>query len=100
MREKDAPFENRSQIRQILMQEWDPIGVSDVPEAADEYDLYIDNVHRLIERGRSAEDIATYLRTVEVEQMGLIDERNQPLLEAGKRLGAALSLKKLSQFLT
>ena len=29
------------QIRTILMEHWDPIGISDEPNAADEYDLYI-----------------------------------------------------------
>jgi len=28
-------------IRAALMQHWDPIGVADIPEAADEYDSYL-----------------------------------------------------------
>jgi hypothetical protein len=30
--------EIETKIRPVLMEDWDPIGVSDVPEAADEYD--------------------------------------------------------------
>ena len=29
-----------SGIRRLLMEEWDPIGVKGIPEAADEYDSY------------------------------------------------------------
>jgi hypothetical protein len=43
----------RCEIRRILMGEWDPIGVSDTPEASDEYGLYIDGVYELLERGTS-----------------------------------------------
>ena len=35
------------------MEEWDPIGVSDTPEAADEYDGYIGGIYELLERGAS-----------------------------------------------
>ncbi len=37
----DRAREYQSAIRKILMEEWDPIGVSDIPEAQDEYDSYI-----------------------------------------------------------
>jgi hypothetical protein len=40
----------RTAIRAVLMQEWDPIGVADTPEAADEYDVYISKVHGLLIR--------------------------------------------------
>ncbi len=32
------------------MSEWDPIGVKDLPEAADEYDGYLGDVYALIVR--------------------------------------------------
>jgi hypothetical protein len=34
-------------IREILLRDWDPIGVNDVPEAQDEYDSYVGGVYRL-----------------------------------------------------
>ena len=37
--------ENRAKIREILMHEWDPIGVRDVPQAQDEYDSYVGRVY-------------------------------------------------------
>ena len=29
------------EIQKILLREWDPIGIQDIPEAQDEYDSYI-----------------------------------------------------------
>ena len=44
MVDKERSREIRCHIRGVLMAEWDPIGVSDIPEAADEYDSYIGGV--------------------------------------------------------
>lgn len=44
------------------MQEWDPIGVNDVPEAGDEYDGYIGEVYALIERGATESEMS-HIRT-------------------------------------
>ena len=38
-------------IRTVLMEHWDPIGVSEMPEAADEYDSYIPNIKALLRAG-------------------------------------------------
>ena len=51
------------------MAEWDPSGVSDTPEAADEFDLYIGGVNELLERGASEANIYAYLRGAEVDRM-------------------------------
>jgi hypothetical protein len=32
-------------IRLVLLRDWDPIGVQDVPEAQDEYDSYVGGVY-------------------------------------------------------
>lgn len=37
--------EIQRQIREILMRDWDPIGVHGIPEAADEYDMYIGGIY-------------------------------------------------------
>ena len=58
-------IENR--IRHVLMTEWDPIGVSDIPEAADEYDSYIGGIYGLIQRRASRDEIVAHLRNLEVE---------------------------------
>ena len=42
-----------------------PIGVSDIPEAADEYDPYIGGAYELLERGASEASICDYLHNIE-----------------------------------
>jgi len=59
-------------VRELLMREWDPIGVKDVPEAQDEYDTYADKVYVMVmHEGASAEQIADYLYEIRAEYMGL-----------------------------
>jgi len=82
----------RNQIRKILMDEWDPIGVNDTPEAADEYDFYIGGVYRLLEQGTSEAEIVTHLEGIEVGRMGMINETGAPLMPEAKRRAAVSSL--------
>jgi len=63
-------------IRDILLKEWDPIGVKDVPEAQDEYDSYISGVCKLVINQESSENIFQYLWKIETEYMGLIGDQN------------------------
>jgi hypothetical protein len=59
-------------IRQVLVRDWDPIGVMDDPEwPRDEYDSYIGEIYRYLARGESAEFIARHLCFVEEKLMGL-----------------------------
>jgi hypothetical protein len=69
-REKRAR-EIQKAIGEILMQHWDPIGVSDISEAQDEYDSYIGHIYRLLASSRSAEELVSYLSDVEAHTMGL-----------------------------
>jgi hypothetical protein len=72
------------ELRRILVEEWDPIGVREVPEAADEYDGYLGPLAARLREGASAEVIADYLTEVEEDRMGLGESatsraRNQTL---------------------
>jgi hypothetical protein len=58
-------------VRRLLMHEWDPIGVRDWPEAADEYDSYVGVVGRMLHDGGTAPEIERYLTGVREEHMGL-----------------------------
>ena len=58
-------------IRDILLKEWDPIGVKDVPETQDEYNSYIPGVCKLLINRESSENIFLYLWKIETENMGL-----------------------------
>ncbi|CDZ39663.1 hypothetical protein G9X64_20315 [Rhizobium sophorae] len=63
---------NRAIIRKILLTEWDPIGVSGIPEAQDEYDAYADTVFdMLVNQTASVDAIAQYLFKIATEHMGL-----------------------------
>jgi hypothetical protein len=62
-------------IREVLMGEWDPIGVANIPEAADEYDSYIGEVHGLLVRREPLSKMVDFLRWVETEHMGLAGNR-------------------------
>jgi len=61
----------RVDIRRVLMQVWDPIGVKDEPNAQDEYDSYLGNVYELLVGGVSDDRIAEYLRSVVTERIEL-----------------------------
>jgi len=71
-RNKYQSRENRARVREVLMRDWDPIGVSDVPEAADEYDRYVGEVYvMLMDQRASVEAIADHLYRTSTEHMGL-----------------------------
>ena len=93
--DKEKSRVRRVEIRRILMSKWDPIGVSDVPEAADEYDGYIGDVRALLDRNAPDREMADYLRWVETERMGLTDLKGNPLLPEETRLAAVVALQHL-----
>lgn len=60
-----------SDVREILMRDWDPCCISDVPQCADEYDSYIPTVCRIVLDRRTVDDITNYLHFVQSDWMGL-----------------------------
>jgi hypothetical protein len=68
------------------MEEWDPIGVRDEPEAAGEYEAYVGGVYRLLATGASKEAIAEHLATIERDAMGLERARAKALLPVAEKL--------------
>jgi len=77
-RNKYQSRENRAKVREVLMREWDPIGVCDEPEAQDEYDAYVGKVYvMLMDERASAEMIAAYLVDVATVLMGMSNRRIQ-----------------------
>ncbi|MDQ3255459.1 MAG: hypothetical protein M3R15_16440 [Acidobacteriota bacterium] len=62
-------------IKQVLLHEWDPIGVSDIPEAQDEYDSYVGGIYRLLASGASEYQIIERLYNIETVSMGLPGNR-------------------------
>jgi hypothetical protein len=58
-------------IRQILLKEWDPIGVADVPEAQDEYDSYVGKIYGMLIRHEPRPRLVDHLWWIETDYMGL-----------------------------
>lgn len=59
------------EIQKILLKEWDPIGIQDIPEAQDEYDSYISSIYKLIKSSKTESELFEYLWWIETEHMGL-----------------------------
>ncbi|WP_448096862.1 hypothetical protein [Luteibacter yeojuensis] len=59
-------------IREVLLKEWDPIGIQAFDEAKDEYDGYVPDVHHILMSGGQLDDLGDFLRWAEVTYMGLI----------------------------
>jgi hypothetical protein len=57
-------------VDEILLQEWDPIGVRDIPQCADEYSSYAPEIADLVARKASPEIIAGKLNLIVSERMG------------------------------
>ncbi|HJR20525.1 MAG TPA: hypothetical protein VJ822_02825 [Dongiaceae bacterium] len=76
-RNKYQSRENRARVREILMRHWDPIGISDVEEAADEYDAYVGRAYvMLMDERANAEAIAAYLFEIATDN-GAIERQIQ-----------------------
>jgi hypothetical protein len=88
-RNKYQSRENRARVRQILLRDWDPIGIRDIAEASDEYDRYADKTYvMLMDERATAENIAAYLYGVAAEYMGL--ERSTQLEETTRGVAEIL----------
>ena len=81
-----------NKIRDVLIREWDPIGVGD--ESADEYDSYIPGVAQLLAGGCDKIELERHLRQIEKSSMGLsyVDAR----MPVRRRRNAVNSLQALS----
>jgi hypothetical protein len=89
--EKDSPKHLFALIRQVLIRDWDPLGLSDVAGTPDDYDPVAQEVHALVTGPEepSVERIAAYLRWVEREQMHL-QRRPGMATEAAEKVMALL----------
>ena len=86
MSAEQAKKEAKLQIRRVLLEERDPIGVSDEPLAQNEYDRYLGGVYGLLERDASEAEIANHLRLTETVNMGMQGQSEEKLLAVAKSL--------------
>lgn len=89
--DRDQSDKNRALVRDVLLRDWDPIGISGIPEARDEYDDYADAVlGMLINENATAEDIAGYLFKIATENMALSDREMSKLCDRAAEAVVAL----------
>jgi hypothetical protein len=75
-----ADFRNRARlfheaIRRALLKEWDPIGVSGIAQAQDEYDSYVPTIYKMLISRKPRHEIFDYLWWLETEHMTLTGNR-------------------------
>jgi hypothetical protein len=71
-RKKHQDHENRDRTCEILMQKWDPIGASGLPD--DEYDSYINTIYLILSDERTNQQrVTNHLLGLAVNAMGLSD---------------------------
>jgi hypothetical protein len=76
----------QTRIREILLRQWDPIGVTDLPQAQDEYDSYVGEIANAIRARRPVSAVADQLLSIETARMGLPSDRGRALRVANALL--------------
>jgi hypothetical protein len=74
-------------IREILLREWDPIGVVDEADAQDEYDAYIHEIHGMLIRHEPRHKLVDHLWWIETEHMGLFGSLTRTQTVAERLIG-------------
>ena len=67
----DKIAEIHRQLDALLLRDWNPIGVPEIPQTADEYRSYVRSVYDVAVGTRSAQAVAEFLVRLEREHMGL-----------------------------
>lgn len=73
---------------EILHYLWDPCSASDAPQARDEYYAYLPVVFSLLKRDAAPNEIAEYLRGVEIQRTGFAGDNINGTLRIAKILVA------------
>ncbi|MGD9561874.1 MAG: hypothetical protein AB7F88_06615 [Pyrinomonadaceae bacterium] len=73
-------------IRQVLTDEWDPIGIANERDIGDEYDAYIAPVYRILVGTRSENDLTECLSRIERELIGTGPANAEQLIPLARRL--------------
>jgi hypothetical protein len=78
----------KTEIRHVLINVWDPIGIKDEPNARDEYDSYLGDVFDLLIQGATDDSIGSHLHEIVTVRMCLNapKEAMQNTVEALRRI--------------
>jgi hypothetical protein len=71
MIDKATSRQIRVQIRHVLLDVWDPIGIKEEPNAQAEYDSYLGEIFGLLSRGATDEELSGRLLYFVNDRMGL-----------------------------
>jgi hypothetical protein len=77
--DKEESRRIRVQIRHVLLDVWDPIGVRDEPNAQDEYDGYIGRLYELLTANAPDSELIEYLYLTVHDDMGLDMARREDM---------------------
>lgn len=58
-------------IRQVLVEDWDPLDIGDEEGLDDEYDAYVTPVYRIFVGSRSENDLIEQLGRIEADEIGV-----------------------------
>ncbi|MEX0841366.1 MAG: hypothetical protein WEC82_05710 [Xanthobacteraceae bacterium] len=72
------------EVRKILLTEWDPIALRNVPQAQDEYDQYATRIAQMVISRRSIVELSEYLLHLETSVLGLEANRERARAVAEK----------------
>lgn len=64
---------------EVLYYLWDPIGVSDSPEAREEYETYLPKIFGLVVEQKPRAEIERHLAQIVIERMGLRNNKEKNL---------------------
>jgi hypothetical protein len=88
--ERDQLPRTLEEVRRIVFEDWNPIGVGGKADAEGEYGHYVPAIARMVTSGKSTAEIFEFLWNLEVDHMGLTGNR-------GSTQRAAEKLHELSQ---
>ncbi|MCA9406287.1 MAG: hypothetical protein KC684_07115 [Candidatus Omnitrophica bacterium] len=80
-------------VHHILIEDWDPIGVKDIPQARDEYDSFVPSIISLLNTDVEEEQLFEILMMTATENMGT--PRTDALIESSRTAAQKLMTLKL-----
>lgn len=83
------------EVKNILMNDWDPIGVKNNPNAKAEYDQYALRIVGMLYNGTTQDSLTDYLESIVTEDLGLSPNKSLSI-DISKKL-LALKLEKIQR---
>jgi hypothetical protein len=78
--------EKAEQVKEVLWEDWDPIGVNGFSGAEDEYDSYAEEILSIARQTHSANAVAEHLVAIEYERMGLFKRNTSKVMSVAEKI--------------